>query len=143
MECDAPEISRLLDKFHLSASAADGHTYFDLFAPDGVFIGTDDSERWTLSEFKKFAEPHFSQGKGWSYLVAKRHVSLSAEGAVAWFDEQLDNAILGRTRGSGVLVKIRGDWKVAQYVLSIPIPNDLAKKVVSLIVPDAKEALGR
>ena len=134
MKHNDPEISKLLDRFHLAASKADGKTYFDLFALDAVFIGTDDLERWTLAEFKKFAEPHFLQGKGWTYVAVTRHISLAADGAVAWFDEQLDNAILGRTRGSGVLVKIKDDWKVAQYVLSIPIPNDLAKQVVSLII---------
>lgn len=133
MESNELKVSQVLDSLHQAASDADGKTYFRLFAPEGVFIGTDDSERWTLEEFKKFAEPHFSKGKGWTYSVAKRHVAFSPDCAVAWFDEQLHNAILGRTRGSGVLINFEGDWKLSQYVLSIPIPNDIAEDVTKKI----------
>ena len=128
-------ISNLLDNFHKAAAVADAKTYFDLFAPDSVFIGTDDTERWTLAEFKDFALPHFSKGKGWTYIAASRHISLSPDGKVAWFDEQLDNLVLGRTRGSGVLIELSEGWKLSQYVLSIPIPNDIADKVVEQIKP--------
>jgi hypothetical protein len=34
---------------------------------------------------------------------------------------------MGPCRGSGVLVKQDGAWKIAQYNLSVPIPNDLMK----------------
>ena len=40
---------------------------------------------------------------------------------------------LGEARGSGVVVLEDGAWKVAQYNLSIPIPNALAGEVVRLI----------
>ena len=133
MGSDEAAISKFLDTFHQAAAAADARTYFDLFTSESVFIGTDDSERWTLKEFKEFALPHFSRGKGWTYTSVARNISLSSEGSIAWFDEQLDNAKLGRTRGSGVLIKTDDGWKVAQYVLSIPIPNNLAEKVVSQI----------
>jgi hypothetical protein len=52
---------------------------------------------------------------------------------VAWFDELLDNKKLGETRGTGVLVKQNGEWKVSQYHLTIPIPNALASSVAELI----------
>ncbi|HAF75679.1 MAG TPA: hypothetical protein DCG42_00005, partial [Maribacter sp.] len=35
-------------------------------------------------------------------------------------------------RGSGVLKKIDGQWKVAHYVLSIAVPNDLVDELVEL-----------
>lgn len=127
------EVEKTLDAFHLAASKADGKTYFSLFAPEGVFIGTDSTERWTVEEFKKYAEPHFSKGKGWTYLSKKRNVDLSPKGEIAWFDEILENANYGICRGSGVLRKVGSQWKVSQYHLTIPIPNDLADKVVKLI----------
>ena len=40
---------------------------------------------------------------------------------------------LRETRGSGVLVLREGEWKVAQYNLTIPIPNPLAGDVVRQI----------
>ena len=100
---------------------------FYRFAPEGVFLGTDASERWTVEEFRRYAHPHFAKGKAWSFRALSRHVVFSENGAVAWFDEALDTPNLGPARGSGVLVKIAGEWKIAQYNLSIPIPNELAR----------------
>ena len=57
-----------------------------------------------------------------------------SEGGVAWFDEDLDTTRLGRGRGSGVLVRDpNGEWKVAQYNLSIPIPNERFDEVQKII----------
>lgn len=125
------EVDQILTDFHTAASKADGKTYFDLFAPGGVFIGTDATERWTVEEFRKYAEPHFSKGKGWTYVSKARHISIS--GNFAWFDEILENANYGTCRGTGVLQKVKSKWKVSQYHLTIPIPNSLADTVVKLI----------
>ena len=122
------EIDSTLDAFHEAASKADGKTYFGLFAPEGIVIGTDASERWTVEEFKKYAEPHFKKGKGWTYTKRTRHIDFSPAGDVAWFDEILDSAAYGTSRGSGVLRRIDGLWKIAQYHLTFPIPNELADK---------------
>jgi hypothetical protein len=62
------EIGELLDRFHKAASAARFDEYFGLFAPDGIFIGTDAEERWTLAEFKAYTKPYFDKGRGWTYL---------------------------------------------------------------------------
>ncbi len=123
-------ITKVLDDFHDAAAKADFNRYFAHFAPEGVFLGTDATERWNLEAFKAFAKPHFDSGKGWTYRSTQRTVVLCplyVPGVeIAWFDELLENDKLGVTRGSGVLRKIDGVWKVAQYNLSIPIPNDLA-----------------
>ncbi|HTL13407.1 MAG TPA: nuclear transport factor 2 family protein [Bdellovibrionota bacterium] len=131
-------VGETLDHFHQAASRADGKAYFDLFAPEGVFLGTDASERWTVEEFKKYAMPHFEKGKGWTYVPRNRHIDLAPGGKVAWFDELLDNKNYGVCRGSGVLRLIEGRWKVAQYHLTIPVPNELADTVVKMIAEKKK-----
>jgi hypothetical protein len=35
-------------------------------------------------------------------------------------------------RGSGVLKKVNGEWKISHYVLSITIPNDEVNPVIAL-----------
>jgi len=45
----------------------------------------------------------------------------------------LDTPNLGVCRGSGVLVKLGGKWKIAQYNLSVPIPNALVGAIVKQI----------
>ena len=123
----------ILDDFHDAAAQADFDRYFGHFSQDGVFLGTDGMERWTVAEFKAYARPFFEPGGGWTYRPRNRHVSFTPDGRTAFFDEMLDNDGLGEARGSGVVVREDGGWKVAQYNLSIPIPNALAERVVALI----------
>lgn len=127
------DISDLLNRFHRAAARADANDYFGVFAPDAVFIGTDATERWSVAEFRAYAEPHFSKKKGWLYIPRERHVAFSPDGRVAWFDELLDSPGYGTSRGTGVLVKTSAGWRVAQYVLTFPIPNDLAKELTARI----------
>lgn len=134
------DVESVLDRFHQAASEADGATYFELFAENGVFLGTDAAERWTVEEFRAFAEPYFRQGRGWTYTPLERHVAVAEDGRTAWFDERLHNDGLGETRGSGVLVREEGSWKVAQYNLTIPVPNELADELVERIRGLAEEA---
>jgi len=127
------DVNRLLDRFHRAASGARFDEYFGLFAPDGVFIGTDAGERWTVEQFKAYAKPHFDKGRGWTYVSVERHVNVSKDGRHASFDELLDNAELGRCRGTGVLRRVGANWKIEQYHLTIPVPNELADEVVKRI----------
>ena len=119
----------VLDEWHLAAARADAESYFNLMAPEAVFLGTDATERWTKDEFRKWAGPYFTKGKAWTFKAVKRHVAYSNDGVTAWFDEELDTPNLGPARGSGVLVKSGKTWRIAQYNLSVPIPNPLMKQV--------------
>ncbi|GAA5215438.1 hypothetical protein GCM10025776_11950 [Corallincola platygyrae] len=122
-----------MDKFHHAAAEADGKTYFSLFHPEGVFIGTDAGERWTVTEFQGYAQPYFDQGKGWTYQPTSRHISISSDKQFAWFDELLWNDKYGQCRGSGTLVKTESGWRLMQYHLTFPIPNELAKEITEKI----------
>jgi ketosteroid isomerase-like protein len=126
-------VGKVLDAFHEAAAKADGELYFSLFADDAVFMGTDATERWSVDEFKAFAEPYFSEGRGWTYTKTERHVSVSDGGETAWFDELLWNDTYGACRGTGVLVLTDGAWRIAQYNLTFPIPNDLAAEITARI----------
>jgi len=126
-------IDGVLNSFHQAASDADGALYFSLFAEDAVFIGTDATERWSVEEFKTFAEPYFSKGRGWTYTKTQRHVDIAVNGETAWFDEMLWNEKYGTCRGTGVLVLTEKGWRIAQYHLTFPIPNELSAEFTSRI----------
>ena len=130
---ETDRIHTALDGFHAAAADADYDRYTALMARDIVFLGTDAGERWQGQAFTDFAQPHFDNGKGWTYLPRDRSISLSADGSVAWFDELLSHEKLGTCRGSGVLVLEAGEWKIAQYNLSVPIPNDLVYGVAEQV----------
>lgn len=119
--------SATLDRLHELASrgggATDGGPYFDMYASDAVFLGTDPTERWTVEEFRRYAAPAFSQGKGWTYHPFHRRLWVDHAGQTAIFDEALNNAKYGRCRGTGTLIWTGEDWKIQQYSLSVPIWN--------------------
>ena len=77
--------------------------------------------------------PYFQGDSAWVYEPLERHIDIAPGGRFAWFDERLMNARLGETRGSGALRLIDGDWRLVQYNLTIPIPNDLADEVAARI----------
>jgi len=129
-----------LKALHRAAAAAVERDYFNLFAEDAVFLGTDASERWTKKQFRAYARPHFMKGQGWNYRATKRNVRVDPKGEYAWFDELLTNRKLGQCRGSGVLRRVEGEWKVVLYDLSIPIPNELAGEVTDKIKAAQTEA---
>lgn len=131
-------VAAVLDDWHQAASATDETRYFGHFAPTGVFLGTDATERWTVSSFREYAHPYFQAKKGWSFKPRERHIDFSPAGNTAWFDELLDTAIMGLCRGSGVLILLDGQWKILQYNLSIPVPNSLAKSIVKEISGSSK-----
>jgi hypothetical protein len=122
-------IAGVLDAWHAAAAAADEDKYFSYFAPEAVFLGTDPGERWTRDEFRAWAHPYFAKGKAWSFKATARWISFAPDRTVAWFDEALDTPNMGPCRGSGVLVATTSGWKIAQYNLSIPIPNALTDDV--------------
>jgi hypothetical protein len=132
-DANVNRIGTILDALHVFAAIPNGESYFALFAPDAVFIGTDAGERWTLAQFRAYAEPHFKAGRGWVYKPRERHVTIGPGGQVAWFDELLDSASYGTARGTGVMVVRNCEWKLAQYALTFPIPNDLAKEMTGRI----------
>ena len=112
-----PEVDAVLNDLHDAASKADFNRYFSHFTEGAVFLGTDPSERWPISEFRAYAKLRFERGDGWTYVPKERHVSLSDDGNVAWFDEMTESKKYGNMRGTGVLVKSGKTWKVAQYNL--------------------------
>ena len=131
------QVAAVLDDWHQAASVTDEARYFNHFAPNGVFMGTDATERWTVSQFREWAKPHFQRKKAWSFKPRDRHIDFSADRKTAWFDEILDTPNLGVCRGSGVLVWLGGKWKIAQYNLAVVLPNERLDEVRALLAKPA------
>ncbi|MBW8200919.1 nuclear transport factor 2 family protein [Flagellimonas abyssi] len=125
------KINDVLDGWHLAAANADFEAYFDKMTEDGVFLGTDAMENWQNDEFRVFSKPYFDKGKAWSFTAVQRNIYVGESADFAWFDELLDTQ-MKICRGSGVLKKINGQWKIAHYVLSIAVPNDNVAELVQI-----------
>lgn len=124
-------INTLLNDWHKAAADAKFETYFSYLSADAIYIGTDATENWNVAQFKAFAKPYFDKGQAWSFTALERNIFFSKDGNLAWFDELLDTQ-MKICRGSGVLKKENGQWKIVHYVLSMTIPNDAIEKVISV-----------
>lgn len=132
---DESAVGAVLDQYHEAAAAGDWAVYFDLMSEDGVFLGTDAGERWPKEVFREYA----GNRSGWLYTPRERNINFTPDGNTAWFDEILDSASYGTSRGTGVLIRTEAGWKISQYHLTFPIPNALAGDVTDQI----KEYEGR
>lgn len=132
------DVEHLLNTFHLAAENANLSVYFSCYHKNGIFIGTDPDEHWTVNEFHEFAKPHFNVGKGWTYQPIKDSRKLHFHGPVAdspnycVFDELVySESFKVVMRGTGSLIR-EGDspfWFIASYHLSFAIPNSIASIV--------------
>ncbi|SIT96544.1 SnoaL-like domain-containing protein [Epilithonimonas bovis DSM 19482] len=127
-------VGLVLDNLNEYAAKADFKKYFALFADESTYIGTDATEVWDKKQFMDYAKPHFDKGQGWSFKSLKRNIYFSKDGTYAWFDEILDTQ-MKICRGSGVLEKIGGKWKIRQYVLSATVPNEVMSEVIKTKSP--------
>lgn len=125
------QVFAVLEAWHQAAAKADFETYFGLMTENGVFLGTDATENWQNKAFRAFSKPYFDQGKAWSFTAVQRNIYLNKAKDMAWFDELLDTQ-MKLCRGSGVLQKVAGEWKIAHYVLSIAVPNENVAALVAL-----------
>lgn len=121
-------VENVLNKLHLFAAEAKSDDYMKLFSDNAVFFGTDIKERWPKLEFDAYATKRMASGIGWTYFMTERNIFFSDDKKIAWFDEILFHEIYGNFRGTGVLKIVNNEWKIAQYNLLLPIPNDLMKK---------------
>ena len=130
-ETEKEAIDALLTVWHQAAAGADFEAYFEAMTPGAVFIGTDAGEHWDREAFMAFSKPYFDQGKAWDFKALQRHIYLSRDGQMAWFDELLDTW-MQLCRGSGVAVKTPQGWKIAHYVLSLTMPNETIEGAIAL-----------
>lgn len=119
-------VGAVIDDWHLAASESDEERYFGHMAADAVFIGVNEGNRWVRDAFRRWAHPQFEAKQGWSFKSSRRDIAIAPSGNVAWFDETLETPAMGLCNGAGVMVKSGDTWVIAQYALSLPLPEGQA-----------------
>jgi len=125
-------VNYVMDQWHKAAANADFEAFFACMDEDGYYIGTDESEKWTVKEFKAFCKPYFDRGSAWDFKPFDRGVYVNKKKNIAWIDEKLDTW-MGVCRSSGVLVKTKNGWKIKHYQLSVTVPNDIVRDFIQLV----------
>ena len=132
ISADVDDIGKVLDDFHDAAAHADKDRYLGLMTDDAVFMGTDEWERWPKHpDFTDYVDGRFKNG-GWSYKSVERQIRVADSGDIAWFDEVVFSESNGRFRGTGVLTRQNGTWKIAHYAMSFLVLNENWEEVVEL-----------
>ena len=132
-------INAILDAWHHAAAVADEAAYFGAMDSGAVYLGTDPEERWSKQAFHEWAKPQFARGSAWAFTPFGRHVTLAPGGDIAWFDEKLKwfdtrlNTWMEGLRGTGVVRRTPEEWRIAQYNLTMELPNDRLGDVVHLL----------
>ncbi len=130
---DFEAVSKVLDDFHEAASQGDKERYLDHLTDEAVYLGTDEWERWPKhADFSDYVDGRFHDGVGWSYKSVERTIRFNDRSDVAWFDEVLYSETNGRLRGTGVLSRQSGEWKIEHYAMSFLILNENWDEVIEL-----------
>ena len=125
------ELNQFITTWHQAASDANYDGYFNAMAESFIFLGTAPEERWTKSKFSSFSKPYFNKGQAWDFKASNRRWSFSKNKKIAWFDEDLETWMKG-CRGSGIVVRKRGEWKLLYYNLHVLIENEKIKEFIDL-----------
>lgn len=124
-------LDEFINNWHLAATNADYNAYFDAMDESFIFLGTAPGERWNKDEFSSFSKPYFDKGRAWDFEASNRNWMFSEDGKMAWFDEDLDTWMRG-CRGSGILMKKNGAWKLVYYNLTVLIENEKIQEFIQL-----------
>ncbi len=130
--CNETIINQFLDDWHNAAATADEDVFFGSMTKDGIYIGTDASERWLRDELKDWSSKYFDKESAWTFIPEERHLDFSEDGKTVWFDELLDTW-MGKARGSGVLVMTEDGWKIKHYHLAIAVPNEVVNDYLKIL----------
>ena len=124
-------VNAFVDEWHQDAAHA-RPAFFDKIAADGIYIGTDKTERWTKEVFREWAKPAFARPTAWAFTPLHRNLRFTPDRTVIWFDEQVRSA-MGILQATGVMRPTATRFEMVHYQLSIAVPNDLLPEITGAI----------
>ncbi|WP_375581147.1 nuclear transport factor 2 family protein [Marivirga tractuosa] len=125
-------INQFMDNWHKAAATADEEVFFGSMTKEGIYLGTDKTEKWTRDEMAEWANEYFQEESAWSFTATARDIYFSEDEKTAWLNEKLDTW-MGVCKGTAVLVLKAEGWKIALYDLSVTIDNDKIDQFLELI----------
>lgn len=126
------DLHNFLDAWHHAAAVADEQKFFGSMDKDSIYIGTDATERWSKDVFQQWCKFAFARKSAWTFIPLERKLYIPQNGNVVWFDETLDTW-MGICRGSGVVERKNGHWKIKHYHLAVTIPNEFITEFTDLV----------
>lgn len=124
-------INEFIDAWHKAAAEADEDTFFGSMAEDGIYLGTDATERWPRDTFRVWAQFAFDRESAWDFTPYQRELYFSDNNKYVWWEEMLETW-MGPCRGSGVARFRDGRWQIQHYNLAVTIDNDKIEGFIDL-----------
>ena len=124
-------VNAFVDEWHQDAAHA-RPAFFDKIAADGIYIGTDKTERWTREAFREWAKPAFARPTAWAFTPLHRNIRFTPDRQLIWFDEQVCSS-MGILQATGVVRPTPASFEIVHYQLSIAVPNDVIPQVTGAI----------
>ena len=94
------------------------------FSKDARFVGTDDTEVWSINKLAELLES--TKGEGWEMKLTEERQFMAVFPGVISFLEFLTHVEYWLLRGSGVVcLDSSGQWRIHDYVLSFSVPNEV------------------
>lgn len=127
----ADTVHQFIDAWHKAAAVADEDAFFGSMAADGIYLGTDATERWPRDTFRVWAQFAFERESAWDFTPYQRELYFSDNNKYVWWEEMLETW-MGPCRGSGVARFQDGRWQIQHYNLAVTIPNDKIEGFIEL-----------
>jgi hypothetical protein len=127
----ADHLNSFMDSWHLAAAQANAEVFFGMMAENGIYIGTDKTERWLRDELKEWSKKAFERESAWTFTTRERNWQIHEKEGFAIADELL-NTWMGPCRATAVLRLINEHWKIIHYQLSVTIDNDKIEQFKNL-----------
>lgn len=118
------QMEESLDAFHAALAAGDKGVLASILTPEAVVLGPEANQRfdraglvrWAISRSPNDPNPFAGVLKG-------RTLGATLGGESAWVEEAILSPRLGSLRATGVLVRLAGGWKIAQFHISAGVPQ--------------------
>jgi ketosteroid isomerase-like protein len=129
------ELNEIMDNWHKAAATANAEAFFGRMSADGIYIGTDISERWRRDELRSWAKSAFERESAWTFTASERN--WHSIGSGVWIGDEVLKTWMGPCRSTMVLKKnSAGQWLIHHYQLSVTVPNDRIKDFKKLLEMD-------
>jgi ketosteroid isomerase-like protein len=128
---DTDSLNSFMDSWHLAAAQADAERFFGMMAEDGIYIGTDKTERWLRDELREWSTKAFERESAWTFTSKERNWQIHEKEGFAIADELLDTW-MGPCRATAVIRLKNEHWEIIHYQLSVTIDNDKIEQFKNL-----------
>lgn len=126
------EFDEIIDAWHHAAATGDSVGFFSRMTEDALYLGTDETERWTRTTMGKDLGKFFNGKKAWHFIAYNRIYTALDDKNTILFDESL-KTWMGPCKSTGMMRKVKGKWLISYYNLNVAVSNAVVQNYLKLL----------